>query len=270
MRITWLGWAGVELEAETGETLVVDALDDAAAVFRPFGERAGPSPAVAPARSGAAVAGLVTHLHRDHADAQALTRALSPGAPVLEPHPAGGGDLEDLALTQADQELAASGLARRRVGPWETSALGPFTVTALPAVDGLGDPQVSWLVEADGVRVVHLGDTIFHGFWWRIALRHGPIDVALVPVNGARISFPHRRPPSPLPAALDPDQAAVAVSILRPRLAVPIHAEGYEIAGAYEPVPEAAERFVDAAAERGIDARPPGLGDAVELAPAAA
>ena len=135
MRLTWLGWAGVELEAG-GATVVVDPLEDAGAVFAPLGERAAGTPLPqssrrAPAR---AVAGLVTHLHRDHADAAALAAALAPGAPVLEP-PAGGGDaLEELALAQAEHELAAAGLDRRRVAPWESVTAGPFTLTALPGV----------------------------------------------------------------------------------------------------------------------------------------
>jgi L-ascorbate metabolism protein UlaG (beta-lactamase superfamily) len=164
MQLTWLGWAGAELEADDA-TVVVDPLDDAGAVFAPLGELSAgtPLPEVVAASAGRAVAGLVTHLHRDHADAAALAAALAPGAPVLEP-PAGGGDaVEGLALAQAEHELAAAGLDRRRVEPWESVTAGPFTLTALPATDGVGDPQVAWLVEADGVRVLHLGDTMFHG-----------------------------------------------------------------------------------------------------------
>jgi L-ascorbate metabolism protein UlaG (beta-lactamase superfamily) len=37
MRLTWLGWAGAELEAD-GATVVIDPLDDAGAVFAPLGE----------------------------------------------------------------------------------------------------------------------------------------------------------------------------------------------------------------------------------------
>src|SRR4051812_28288699 len=153
MRLTLLGWAGAELEAD-GATVVVDPLDDPGAVFAPLGERAAGTPlpdVVAPA-AGRAVAGLVTHLHRDPADGGALAGALAPGAPGLGP-PAGGGDaLEELALAQAEQELAAVGVERRRVAEWESVTADPFTLTALPAVDGIGDPQVAWLVEADGVR----------------------------------------------------------------------------------------------------------------------
>jgi L-ascorbate metabolism protein UlaG (beta-lactamase superfamily) len=266
MRLTWLGWAGVELEAG-GATVVIDPLQDAGAVFAALGDRAAstPLPHVVAPDAGRAVAGLVTHLHRDHADAAALAAALAPGAPVLEP-PAGDGDaLEELALTQAEHELAAAGLDRRRIAPWESVTAGPFTLTALPACDGVGDPQVAWLVEAEGVRVLHLGDTMFHGYWWRMAHRHGPFDVVLVPVNGAVVGFPHRRPASPLPVALDPVQAAIATGILGARLAIPIHAEGYEIDGVYEPVANAAARCAAAAAEHGVPVRILDAGESIEV-----
>jgi L-ascorbate metabolism protein UlaG (beta-lactamase superfamily) len=266
MRLTWLGWAGAELEAD-GATVVVDPLDDAGAVFAPLGERSAgvPLPEVVAPRAGTAVAGLVTHLHRDHADAKALADALVPGAAVLEPPAGGGDDLEELALVQADRELEGAGLDRRRVLPWESVTAGPFTVTALPAADGIGDPQVAWLVTAEGLSVLHLGDTMFHGYWWRIARRHGPFDVVLVPVNGAVLGFPHRRPSSPLPGALDPEQAALAAEILGARLAIPIHADGYEIDGIYEPVAGAAERFAASAAERGVSARILDVGETIDV-----
>ncbi len=270
MRLRWLGWAGVELEAN-GATVVVDPLEDAGAVFAPFGDAAAgmPLPHVVPPSAGTAVAGLVTHLHRDHADAPALTAALAPGAAVLEPPPGGGDALENLALAQAEHELTAAALERRAVAPWESVSAGAFTLTALPAVDGVGDPQVAWLVEAEGVRVLHLGDTMFHGYWWRMAQRHGPFDVVLVPVNGAVVGFPHRQPASPLPVALDPAQAAIAVEILGARLAIPIHAEGYEVDGVYRPVPDAARRFAAAAAERDVPVRILAPGETVEVSPAA-
>jgi L-ascorbate metabolism protein UlaG (beta-lactamase superfamily) len=243
MRIRWLGWAGAELEAG-GERVVVDPLEDAAAVFAWLGEHAAgvPLPELTDAQPGA-IAGLLTHLHRDHADAAALRGALTPGAPVLEPPAYGGGRLEQAAVSLADRELADAALLRRPTAPWTAVAAGGFTVTALPAVDGTGDPQVSWLIEAEGKRVLHLGDTMWHGWWWRIAERYGPPDVVLAPINGARLSFPHRRPASTLPGALDPGQAALAAELLRAGRLVPMHYGGYEIPGVYEPVPDAVERL---------------------------
>ena len=269
MNVRWLGWAGVEIEAQ-GESVVIDPLADVRAVFAPLGDAAeamAVPEVVAPSAAGRALAGLVTHLHRDHTDAVALAAALAPGAPVLRPAAGGGGDLENLALAQAEHELRSAGLEQIVLEPWEAREIGPFTITALPAADGLGDPQVSWLVEAAGSRVLHLGDTINHGFWWRMAQRQGPFALVLPPVNAARIRFPHRRPASPLPAALDADQAAIACEILGARLAVPIHHAGYAVDGVYEPEPDAGERFVAAAAGRGIDARLLAPGEAVEVTP---
>ena len=244
MELTWLGWAGVELEQE-GATVVVDPLHDAGAVFAPLGEAAaaGPVPAIVAPQAGRAVAGLVTHLHRDHTDAAALKAA----------------------LLQAEHELAEAGLAREQLATWETVTRGPFTITALPAVDGFGDPQHAWLAEAGGVKVLHLGDTLFHGFWWRMALRHGPFDVVCVPVNAPRTWFPHRRPASPLPAVLDPETAAIAAELLGARLAIPIHSEGYEVAGLYEPVSGAAEAFAVEAGRRGVPVRVLAVGEPLTL-----
>jgi L-ascorbate metabolism protein UlaG (beta-lactamase superfamily) len=246
MRIRWLGWAGVEIEVQ-GAHVVVDPLGDPRAVFAWLGDRGAgiPLPDVIAPRAGA-VAGLVTHLHRDHADAAALRAAVSLGAPVLEPLGYGGGPGEQLATALAERELSEAGLNRRATAQWTSVDAGPFRLTALPAVDGTGDPQVSWLIEADGKRVLHLGDTMFHGWWWRFAERFGAPDVVLAPINGARLTFPHRRPASPLPGAMDPEQAALAADLLGAELLVPIHYGGYELSGVYEPVPDALERVKSA------------------------
>lgn len=261
MRIRWLGWAGVEVEQQ-GERVVVDPLIDAGAVFAALGERARECPlpdVVAPTEG--AVAGLVTHLHRDHADAGALSAAVAPGAPVLEPSGYGGAGLELIGTAQADHELEAAGLERRPTAAWTGTSVGPFTLTALPAVDGTGDPQVSWLIEAGGKRVLHLGDTMFHCWWWRIAERFGAPDAVLAPINGARLTFPHRRPPSPLPGVMEPEQAALAGELLRTERLVPIHYDGYALDGIYEPVADALERTA-AASSRVVKV---GLGEAIEV-----
>lgn len=261
MQIRWLGWAGVEVQAD-GEHIVVDPLHDARAVFAPLGdlaERCSPPAVVAPTPGARAAA--VTHLHRDHADAAALAAALAPGAPVLEPKAYGGDGLEQLAIAQADHEMNAAALARNALEPWASTTVGPFTLTALPAVDGTGDPQVSWLIEAGGKRALHLGDTMFHGWWWRIAERFGAPDVVLAPINGARLSFAHRAPASTLPGVMDPAQAALCAELLRAERLVPIHYDGYEIDGVYEPIDDALGR-VRAASGRVVAL---GLGEAIEV-----
>jgi L-ascorbate metabolism protein UlaG (beta-lactamase superfamily) len=261
MRIRWLGWAGVEIE-EHGERVVIDPLLDPAAVFAWLGEqaRAIPLPDLVPPRPGA-IAGLLTHLHRDHADAAALGAALADGAIVYEPIDSGGDVRERLAIVGADHELTAAGLVRRSAAVWTSASAGAFAVTALPAVDGTGDPQVSWLVEVDGKRVLHLGDTMWHGWWWRFGERYGPPDVVLAPINGARLTFPHRQPPSSLPGAMEPEQAALAAELLGADRLIPIHYGGYDLPGVYEPVGDPLGRLT-AASDR---TTPMKLGETIEV-----
>jgi L-ascorbate metabolism protein UlaG (beta-lactamase superfamily) len=252
MKVRRLGWAGVEIEAE-GATVVIDPLSDPGATFAALGDRAKEvqlPDIVAPEVHGTAVAGLVSHLHRDHTDAPALAAALADDAAVHEPAWPGGADFENLALALANSELEQAGLRRRAVEVWESFEVGPFRLTALPAVDGLGDPQVSWLVEAEGQRVLHLGDTIFHGYWWRMAQRHGPFDLVFAPINGAVVNFPHLQPPSPLAAAMEPEQAAIAAEALGTGTLIPMHYLGFEIDPWYLPVAGPIERFDVATGDR--------------------
>lgn len=261
MDVRWLGWAGVELEYE-GESVVIDPLADPAGTFAGLGDAAADveMPPVVLATGGRAIAGLVSHLHRDHTDAGALLAALAPGATVHHPEPA---EEANLAIAQAEYELGLAKLPRRSIATWEVASVGPFTCTALPAVDGLGDPQVSWLVEAGGRRVLHLGDTVFHGAWWQMARRAGPFDVVFAPINGAVVDFPHQQPPSPLPAAMEPEQAALAGEFLRAGTLVPMHYGGFAFDPFYRPIPDARARFERAVRGRPYQAAPLEPGEAV-------
>ncbi|MEW2526450.1 MBL fold metallo-hydrolase [Streptomyces sp. NPDC047071] len=219
MRVRRLGWAGLEMEAG-GERLVIDYVRDLSPLFT--GWRPGEGLA---APSGKAAAALVTHLHRDHTDAAALADVRTPGAPVLRPAPGHGDDVDNVTTLSAERELVLHELSADVVDAWAVREVGPFRVTAVPAVDGLGDPQLNWVVEAEGQRVFHGGDTMFHGYWWLVARRFSPFDAVFLPANGAVVDAPHLQPPSPLPAALDPRQAAAAAEILDARYAVPMHYE---------------------------------------------
>ncbi|MEW2447963.1 MBL fold metallo-hydrolase [Streptomyces parvulus] len=219
MRVRRLGWAGLEAEAG-GKRLVIDYVRDISPLFtgwKPGGWLTGPT--------GRVDVALVTHLHRDHTDATALAEVLAPGAPVLRPAPGPGDEVDNMTTLLAESELTRHRLAAAVVDTWSTREIGPFRVTAVPAVDGLGDPQVNWVVEADGQRIFHGGDTMFHGYWWLIARRFSPFDAVFLPANGPVVDAPHLQPPSPVLAALDPEQAAVAARILDARYVVPIHYE---------------------------------------------
>ncbi|MDW5594128.1 MBL fold metallo-hydrolase [Conexibacter stalactiti] len=267
MRIRRLGWAGLELEVD-GESAVVDLFEDASALEPFVGPPHGPLPA--PAAAGTIATALVTHLHSDHADPAAIAAALRPEGLLLRPAPApAGGPLENGALVLAEQGIAEREISTQTVEPWESVTRGPFTFIAVPAVDGFGDPQVSWAIEAGGVRILHAGDTIFHGSWWLTKLRLGTFDAVFLPVNGPRVSLPHRQPPSPFAAAMDPQQAAVAAAILGARLAVPIHYDTLNGPPLYEQVDGPAASFLAAAREAGVTARVLETGETLELEAAA-
>jgi len=261
MQIRRLGWAGLELESD-GHVALVDLLQDtdwiAGFVGEPRTELPGPSKP--------ADLALVTHLHADHADPASLARALKPGAPVLRPAPGAGEGLENAAIENAETGFREAELATRVVEPWETDELGPFRVSAIPAADGTGDPQVSWVVSDGETTLIHCGDTLFHGWWWRAALRFGPIDLAFLPVNGAVLDFPHRQPASRLPAAMTPPQAAVAARALGVREAIPMHYDTFHRPPLYDALDGAAEAFLAEAAAAGVSARVVEPGELVEPA----
>ncbi len=267
MRCTWLGWAGVSLEAESSR-LLIDPLADPAALYAAVGEAAAGvayPPVADPAAGAPAAVALLSHLHRDHADAGALARSLAADAPVLVPASPIADPVGDLGIAQATGELAEAGLRLVEVSSWERVTIGPFTITALPAADGTGDPQVSWAVAAEDQRILHCGDTLFHGWWWRAADYAGPFDAAFLPINGPTVSFPWRRPRSPLPAVMTPMQAAVAARSARVGQAIPIHYDGFDLDPYYRSEPEALSLFLAAAAELGVHATPLEVGGSLDL-----
>jgi L-ascorbate metabolism protein UlaG (beta-lactamase superfamily) len=229
-----LSWAGLRVTGAGGR-LLVDALGDASACAPFMGE---PREPLAPV--GAADAALITHLHPDHFDAATLRDRIGEAAVFC---PLG-----------TEEKVAAAGLTAQGVGVWEQVDAAGFTCTAVPAVDGLGDAQVSWVVAGDGQKVIHCGDTLWHGSWWRIAARTGPFAAAFVCINGASVRLPGLEP-SGIEADLTPEQAAAAASVLAAELAIPIHYGTFDNPPVYEETADAEGRFRAAADARGVEAR---------------
>jgi L-ascorbate metabolism protein UlaG (beta-lactamase superfamily) len=252
MKITRLGWAGLELEA-AGEIAVIDLLQSTAPMRQFMGEPHTELPP--PSRPGAAVLALVTHLHEDHTDAEAIAAALSPDGVLLRPTPDEGEFLEVAAQQSAEKRLAEHSVRQQTVAVWETVEVGPFRATAVPAVDGFGDVQVAWIVEAAGTRIYHAGDTLFHGAWWRARMRTGDIDYAFLPVNGPRVDLPHRQPSSPRNAVMTPAEAAAAAHILGAREAIPIHYDTIDNPPIYAQTEDPAGTFLREAAALDVTAR---------------
>jgi L-ascorbate metabolism protein UlaG (beta-lactamase superfamily) len=192
-----------------GHSTVEIALDGMSVLTDPFlRTRVGPLVRRPPPVDASALrpdAVLISHLDRDHLDVPSV-RAL-PGKPRLVV-PAGAADFVRGKRFEDVTELAAG----------ESTEVGPLTVRAVPATHGdwrgpfgpRADP-VGYVVS--GSRTVYFaGDTDL--FDEMEGLAPG-LDVALLPVTGwgRTIGEGH----------LDPERAAQALGMLRPRIAVPIH-----------------------------------------------
>ena len=142
---------------------------------------------------------LLSHAHRDHLDVRSLRR-LGKGVAIV----AGRGAARSLRRRgyRAPVDVVEEGDER---------AIGQVTVQATPARHGRPGSAVGFLVRG-GKTVYFAGDTdLFPG----LAGLADPLDVALVPIWGWG--------PSLGEGHLDPERAAEAVSLLEPRIVIPIH-----------------------------------------------
>jgi L-ascorbate metabolism protein UlaG (beta-lactamase superfamily) len=149
---------------------------------------------------------LISHLHRDHLDLRSLRR-VSGGTPVVVPRGGarwvGNGDATHI----------------REVGLGETVRVGDVEITGVRAVhDGYRDfhlgPQIEplgYLIRSGGRTVYFAGDTDLVPEMSEL----GSVDLALLPIWGWGLSVGSGH--------LDPERAARALEMIRPRMAIPIH-----------------------------------------------
>jgi L-ascorbate metabolism protein UlaG (beta-lactamase superfamily) len=76
-----------------------------------------------------------------------------------------------------------------------------------------GHPQVLWVIEGGGKRIIHCGDTLWHGYWWNIGQAYGRFDLAFLPINGFR-QVSGRYIDSGVPMSLTSEQTVAAARIL--------------------------------------------------------
>ncbi len=211
VEIRWLGHAGFRV-AWPGGVLYLD----------PFRVRIEP-------RDGRFV--LVTHEHFDHCSPEDIAKVASGDAVVVAPRVAAGC-------------AARTGLRVVSVGVGEARELDGVRIETVPAYNinkfrapGVvfhprEDGRVGYLIEIGGVRVFHAGDSDnipeYRGL-------EGRVDVALVPVSGVYV--------------MTPEEAAEAVAVIKPRVAVPMH-YGEIVAGEEE-----ALRFARLVEEKAPDVR---------------
>ncbi|MBN2909434.1 MBL fold metallo-hydrolase [Polycladomyces sp. WAk] len=234
MNIQRLNWAGLLVEWE-GTAVAIDPMFHVNESF--FGR---PRERLYPLSDfGRANAVLVTHLHSDHYDAEAIVSTYGAEVPVYVPA---------YSLEKTEKTSLRNG---KGVRPEDTITLGSLRIKAISSVDGLGDPQVGWVVEAEGRKIIHCGDTLWHGYWWKIAEQHGPFDIAFLPVNGAIVEE-EELTPSGQPICMTPEQAVSAALVLRAKKIVPIHYGTFHNPPVYNETPDLVDRLMKSARQQNV------------------
>jgi L-ascorbate metabolism protein UlaG (beta-lactamase superfamily) len=212
LHIERLTWAGIKLVA--GDTTVfVDAIGTDLWDGHP------PGGLVALEADTSRRYALITHAHNDHFDATSLKAVLGDNGYVI---------CHESVATY----VASRGLRVIPAKTWEPLRRGGFVFTAVPAEDGFGAEQVSWIVSRGDRKFLHAGDTLWHGKWSLIGQQFGPFDAVFLPINAARVG-PDPKPETP--GVMGPEQAVDAAILLGAMRIVPIHFGGHQPPGYLEP-----------------------------------
>lgn len=250
MKITRLSWAGLMLESGA-TTLYVDPLENVDAM-RPFlGAPKFPMLPVPQPKSVVAGA-LVTHIHADHFDQELLKQLLGDRWVLWAPEPVA-------------QIAVKDGLKACNARLYDTFYVGDFKITPVPAVDWVGDEQVSYVI-SDGVHsILHGGDTNWHGYWWSIAKRFPSLAAAFLPVNGVVGAIPGQDVFSEMQGTMDPNQAVTATRILKAGFLVPIHYRQFDNPPGYTQFHDLDDTLDLAGIEQNIGVRRLKDGETIEI-----
>lgn len=145
---------------------------------------------------------LVTHAHGDHIG-DAVLIAQRTGAKIVA--------MYDIAtyLMENNKGITTIGM---NYGPTEIEGV---KIVQVPAWHSSSDGKYSignacgYIIELDGVKIYHAGDTFVFRDMELLAELYGPIDLALLPIGGH--------------FTMGPKEAAKAVEFLKPRRVVPMH-----------------------------------------------
>jgi L-ascorbate metabolism protein UlaG (beta-lactamase superfamily) len=171
IRLTWLGHASWLMQLSGLSLLIDPVLGERISGFI----RRNVAPGVLAEQLPKIDACLVTHNHYDHLDVPTLRQVR---APVW----AGQG---------TTPTLRAAGLEAHELGWWETASIGPVQVHFVPSQHwsrrGIFDiNNMLWggfVVEGDGARVYHSGDTAYFEGFAEIGRRFPDLSAAMLPIG---------------------------------------------------------------------------------------
>lgn len=223
-RLAWIGHSTVLVELEGARVLTDPVLRRRVGHLRR-------AQAVDPAALAPVDLVAVSHVHWDHLDLPSLealgrdTRILVPrGARrLLDRH-----GFTDVVEVEEGDRVDVNGLSVRATHAAHSARRGPL---------GLRAPSIGYLL-GDRRRVYFAGDTdLFAG----MAALADRLQVALLPIAGWGPRLP--------PGHLDPERAATALRMLRPRIAIPIHWGTYRPICARAPADHPERGFAHRAAD---------------------
>jgi L-ascorbate metabolism protein UlaG (beta-lactamase superfamily) len=242
--VWWLGQSGFVVKSRFG-TLVIDPyLSDSlarkyAGTSRPH-DRLTACP-ILPNQLGEVDPVLSSHKHTDHMDPETLV-------PLMGANPRA-----ELAVPEAlIHHVEKMGVPARRLmgldGGWTLERAG-FFVRAIPSAHEALDTDANgrhlylgFVVEADGARLYHSGDSVaYDGLVGNLG--SDPFDVLFLAING-------RDPARGVPGNMTADEALELAAIVNPRFVVPHHYDMF----AFNTVPVSS--FEDEAARLPASVRP--------------
>lgn len=185
--LQFLGQAGFRIRCGETELWLDPYLSDSVARVTGDPERWGrrfPPPVEFDEMRGA-TALLLTHEHLDHTDRDTVEEFLrrSPEARIVGPAPAC-----DLVA-----DLTRPELITHTRGELDGPDFGPLRIRSVPAAhsdsygierDERGHRWQGFLIETDELRIYHAGDTAPFDELVPRVLERGPVDVAILPING--------------------------------------------------------------------------------------
>ncbi|GMA15839.1 metal-dependent hydrolase [Deinococcus metallilatus] len=179
---------------------------------------------------------LISHAHGDHwGNALDFAKA---GVPII-----GTAEIGHYAEKNGAQNAVAMNIGGTYRAPWGSVTLTPAWHSSSFPDGTYGGMPTGLIIEMDGVRVYHAGDTgLFSDM--RLIGDTG-LDVALLPIGDHY--------------TMGPEEAARALDLLRPRIAIPMHY------GTFPVLTGDPQVFAREGRERGVDVRVLAPGETTEV-----
>ncbi|WP_442598761.1 MBL fold metallo-hydrolase [Neobacillus sp. D3-1R] len=237
MFIQKLSWAGIKVSLGT-TSILIDPIENPKKFFQLGGNPK--ENLIKFSDLGEIAAILITHLHDDHFDPESIIETFGTDIPVYVSYDS----VKEVKKSKLTNVIG--------VGIGESLNIEELQITATWSMDGFGSEQVAWIVEGGTQKIIHCGDTLWHGYWWKIERLFGPFDMAFLPINGAEIDIPIMEASGQI-ACMNPEQAVSAANLLKAKTLVPIHYKTFDNPPYYKETTEMMDRLFHAAQNSNIN-----------------